>query len=148
MTKELVESKAPKWFLGVTIAALIWNLLGVFAYLGQMYIMSSPEMLVELTPEEQALYQNTPMWATIGFTLAVWGGAIGSLLLLLKKRSSKIVLMISFIGILIQQFHSFFMSNNFDVYGPGAMVMPIMILIIGIALIWLADKGIKEGWIK
>jgi hypothetical protein len=141
-------SKAPKWFLGVAIAALIWNLLGVFAYLGQMYLISNPEMLSELPMDEQALYENTPMWATIGFTLAVWGGAIGSLLLLLKKRASKMILMVSFIGILIQQFHSFFISNNFEVYGPGAMAMPIMILIVGVALIWLADKGIKEGWIN
>jgi len=146
MSEETI-SKAPKWFLGVAIAALVWNLLGVFAYLGQMYLISNPEMLSELPMDEQALYENTPMWATIGFTLAVWGGAIGSLLLLLKKRSSKMILMVSFIGILIQQFHSFFISNNFEVYGPGAMAMPIMILIIGIALIWLADKGIKEGWI-
>lgn len=147
MSEETI-SKAPKWFLGVAIAALIWNLLGVFAYLGQMYLISNPEMLSELPMDEQALYENTPMWATIGFTLAVWGGAIGSLLLLLKKRSSKMILMVSFIGILIQQFHSFFISNNFEVYGPGAMAMPIMILIVGVALIWLADKGIKEDWIN
>lgn len=146
MSEETTTSKAPKWFLGVAIAAIIWNLLGVLAYIGQM--MMTPEALAQLSAEEQALFENTPTWATSAFAVAVWGGAIGSLLLLLKKKASRLVLIISFIGILVQMAHSFFMSNNFEIYGPGAMVMPIMVLLIGLALIWLSDKGIKEGWIN
>ncbi|MEQ9092161.1 MAG: hypothetical protein RIE52_13790 [Balneola sp.] len=147
MSEESTISNVPKWFLGVAIAALIWNLLGVFAYLGQMYLMSNPEMLAELSVEEQNLYKNTPIWATIGFTLAVWGGAIGSLLLILKKKVAKPVLIISLAGIIIQMYHSFFISNNFEVYGPGAAVMPVMIIIFGIGLVWLSDKSVKEGWL-
>lgn len=141
-----METKAPKWLLGVAIAALVWNLLGVLAYVGQM--LMTPEAMAQLSPEEQALFENTPAWATGAFAVAVWGGALGSLLLLLKKKSSKIIFIVSLIGILVQMAHSFFMSNNFDVYGPGAMVMPIMVIIIGVALVWLSDKGIKEGWLE
>lgn len=147
MSEESTISNVPKWFLGVAIAALIWNLLGVFAYLGQMYLMSNPEMLAELSVDEQNLYINTPIWATIGFTLAVWGGAIGSLLLILKKKVAKPVLIVSLAGIIVQMYHSFFISNNFEVYGPGAAVMPVMIIIFGIGLVWLSDKSVKEGWL-
>ncbi|MEP0007502.1 MAG: hypothetical protein ABJ387_05615 [Balneola sp.] len=147
MSEESTISNVPKWFLGVAIAALIWNLLGVFAYLGQMYLMSNPEMLAELSVDEQNLYKNTPIWATIGFTLAVWGGALGSLLLILKKKAAKPVLIVSLAGIIVQMYHSFFISNNFEVYGPGAAVMPVMIIIFGIGLVWLSDKSVKEGWL-
>ena len=147
MSEESTISNVPKWFLGVAIAALIWNLLGVFAYLGQMYLMSNPEMLAELSVDEQNLYKDTPIWATIGFTLAVWGGALGSLLLILKKKAAKPVLIVSLAGILVQMYHSFFISNNFEVYGPGAAVMPVMIIIFGIGLVWLSDKSVKEGWL-
>ncbi|OAN59654.1 hypothetical protein A8B79_11800 [Balneola sp. EhC07] len=147
MSEESTISNVPKWFLGVAIAALIWNLLGVFAYLGQVYLMSNPEMLAELSVDEQNLYKNTPIWATIGFTLAVWGGALGSLLLILKKKAAKPVLVVSLAGIIVQMYHSFFISNNFEVYGPGAAVMPVMIIIFGIGLVWLSDKSVKEGWL-
>jgi hypothetical protein len=147
MSEESTISNVPKWFLGVAIASLIWNLLGVFAYLGQMYLMSNPEMLAELSVDEQNLYKDTPIWATIGFTLAVWGGALGSLLLILKKKAAKPVLIVSLAGILVQMYHSFFISNNFEVYGPGAAVMPVMIIIFGIGLVWLSDKSVKEGWL-
>lgn len=147
MSEESTISNVPKWFLGVAIAALIWNLLGVFAYLGQMYLMSNPEMLAELSVDEQNLYKNTPIWATIGFTLAVWGGALGSLLLILKKKAAKPVLIVSLAGIIVQMYHSFFISNNFEVYGPGAAIMPVMIIIFGIGLVWLSEKSVKEGWL-
>lgn len=146
MSEESTLSNVPKWFLGVAIAALIWNLLGVFAYIVQMMI--TPEALTQLTAEERALFENTPAWATGAFAVAVWGGALGSLLFLLKKKSSKIVFIISLIGILVQMVHSFFISNNFDVYGPGAMIMPIMVIIVGVGLVWLSDKGVKEGWLN
>ena len=146
MSKETTMSKAPKWFLGVSIAALMWNLLGVSAYIGQM--MMTPETLAQLSAEEQTLFENTPAWATIAFAVAVWGGAIGSLLLLLKKKSSKFILIVSLIGILLQMTYSFFMSNNFDIYGHGAMAMPIMVIIIGMGLVWASNKGIKEGWLN
>lgn len=146
MSEESTMSTVPKWFLGVVIFAIIWNLLGVIAYIGQM--MMTPEALSWLSPEEQALFENTPAWATGAFAFAVWGGLIGSVLLLLKKQTSKIVLIISLLGILVQMTHSLFMSNNYDVYGPGGLVMPVMVLIIGIGLVWLSDKGIKEGWIS
>lgn len=146
MSEESTISNAPRWFLGVAIAALIWNLLGVFAYVGQM--MMTPEALSLLPADQRELFESTPAWATGAFAVAVWGGALGSLLLLLKKKASKPVLILSLIGILVQMYHSFFISNNFDVYGPGAAIMPVMVIIIGIGLVWLSDKGIKEGWLN
>jgi high-affinity K+ transport system ATPase subunit B len=55
---------------------------------------------------------------------------------------------ISLIGILVQMIHSLFISNNYEVYGPGGLIMPIMVLLIGVGLVWLSDKGIKKGWIE
>ena len=68
-----------------------------------------------LSTEEQALLENIPVWGTATFTFAVWSGLIGSVLLLLKKQVSKIVLIISLIGILVQMIHSLFISNNYEV---------------------------------
>ena len=45
-----------------------------------------------------------------------------------------------------RMFHSFFMSKSFDVYGPGAAVMPMMVIVIAVFLVWLANKAQKIGW--
>ncbi|PIB30967.1 hypothetical protein BFP77_02600 [Maribacter sp. 4U21] len=139
-------NKPPMWFWIVNALALLWNLAGVMAYLGQAYM--SIETLEQMSQAERLLYESRPAWVTGAFAVAVWGGALGCIALLLKKKWAKPVFIISLIGILAQMSHSFFMSNNFEVYGPGAMIMPIMVLIIGIALVLLANTAIKKGWLS
>ncbi len=139
-------NKPPMWFWIVSALVLLWNLAGVMAYLGQAYM--SIETLEQMSQAERLLYESQPAWVTGAFAVAVWGGALGCIALLLKKKWAKPVFIISLIGILAQMSHSFFMSNNFEVYGPGAMIMPIMVLIIGIALVLLANTAIKKGWLS
>jgi hypothetical protein len=133
-------------FWVVSALALVWNIMGVMAYLAQ--VMMTPEALQALSAAEQEYYKTVPAWATGAFALAVWGGALGSLLLLLRLKLATIVFIISLAGILIQMFHSFFIGHSYEIYGPGGLVMPIMILIIGIALIWYSRKVAAKGWLK
>jgi hypothetical protein len=136
----------PSWFKVVAIIALIWNLLGVLAFVGQMFI--TPEMLSELPVAEQELYANTPIWATIAFAVAVFSGAFGSLFLLMRKSISTLLLILSLMGVLVQNIHSFFISKSIEVYGPGGIIMPVMIILLAIYLIWLAKKAQAQGWLS
>lgn len=138
-------TKPPIWFWIVAGIALIWNLLGVAAFIAQ--VTTSPEALAALPEAERTLYENFPLWALLAFALAVFGGAIGSLLLLLRKALAKQVLIASLAGIIIQMAYNLFGSGVMDVYGPGAIIMPIMVLLFAIFLIWFAGKAIINNWI-
>ena len=141
MTKSNNKPSTSFWI--IVIAALIWNLRGVFAYLQQAYMTA--EDLAALPPEQQALYENVPAWVTGAFALAVFGGALGCILLLLRKKLATFVLIISFIGILAQMTYNFFISKAMEVYGPGEMIMPAMVIIVGAFLIWYSKKMQAEG---
>lgn len=139
-------NKPATWFWIVSIIALIWNLLGAMAYI--MQVTMSPEALAALPPEQRELMETTPAWATGAFAIAVWGGTLASVLLLLRKKLATTVFIISFAGVVVQMFHSFFMSKSIEVYGPGGLIMPIMIIIICIYLIWMSRKATAAGWLK
>ncbi|MDO6428284.1 hypothetical protein Q4489_14785 [Thalassotalea sp. 1_MG-2023] len=136
----------PKWFLIVSIIALIWNILGLMAFIS--HVMMTPEMISELPSAEQALYQNMPMWATIAFATAVIAGSLGSALLLLKKSIAKPVFIVSLIGVLVQNYHSFFVIDSMAVYGSASIIMPLLVIVIGILLIALSNHAIAKGWLK
>lgn len=136
----------PKWFNVVAILALVWNLMGVMAFIGQM--MMTPEMIAELPQAEQALYAAVPLWASTAFACAVFGGALGSLALLMKKRLAEQLLILSLVGVVVQIFHSFAISNSFEVFGPGGAIMPAMVVIIAIALVRLARKAKTSHWLN
>ena len=80
MAEEL-KGTAPKWFMVVAAVLLVWNLLGVMAYV--MQVTMSPETLAALPQEQRQLYESTPAWATAAFAVAVNFGALGCVLLLL-----------------------------------------------------------------
>jgi hypothetical protein len=144
-TESTLENVAiPSWFKTVAIIALIWNLLGVLAFAGQMLL--TPEMLAELPVAEQELYASTPLWARVAFALAIFCGALGSLLLLLKKLLSTPILIFSLVVVVVQMAHSFLMSKSLDVLGPSSAIMPVMILLIAIYLVWLSKKAQVKGW--
>jgi surface polysaccharide O-acyltransferase-like enzyme len=111
-----------------------------------MQVTMSPEVMATLPDAQRELYENTPTWATAAFAVAVHGGALGCLLLILKKNLAGLLLQLSLAGVLVQMYHSFFISKNFDVFGPGAMVMPVMVIIIAIYLVRLAAKAKARKW--
>ncbi|MFL0352560.1 hypothetical protein [Xanthomarina sp. GH4-25] len=139
-------NKPPLWFWIVGVVALIWNLMGVMAYIGQAYMTDAD--LASLPEAEQALYANYPAWATAAFAIAVFGGSIASIALLLRKKLAKTLYVISLLGIVVQMIYNFFISEAMDVYGPGGMIMPVMIIIIGFYLIGFSNKCISKNWIS
>lgn len=141
---ETTKNNAPKWFTVVAAVLLVWNLLGVMAYV--MQVTMSPEVIAALPEAQRQIYENTPAWATAAFAVAVNGGALGCVLLLLKRNLAGLFLQLSLAGVLVQMYHAFFMSNSFEVFGPGGMVMPVMVIIIAVYLVMLAAKAKANHW--
>lgn len=141
---ELMKRKAPTWFNVVAIVLFVWNLLGVMAYIAQ--VTMGPEALAELPDAQRELYETVPVWATAAFAIAVNGGALGCLLLILKRNLAGLFLQLSLAGVLVQMYHSFFMTNSLEVFGPGSMIMPVMVTVIAIYLVTLAAKAKAQKW--
>lgn len=137
-------TKVPTWFWIVSILALIWNLMGLMAFFAT--INMNPETLATFPEAEQEIYRNTPIWATLAFAVAVFGGTLGSLGLVLRKPWAKPVLIASLLGVLLQNLHTFIFANGLEVYGIERVAMPAMIIIIGGLLIWLANSVESKTW--
>ncbi|MEZ4804982.1 MAG: hypothetical protein R2852_05735 [Bacteroidia bacterium] len=140
------QIKIPAWFWVVSVVALLWNLMGVGSFISQMTI--SEEALNALPSDQQAMYTDYPMWANAVFAIAVFGGTIGSILLIMKKKLSRTLFIISLIAIVIQMSYYLIAMKPMDVYGPGAIAMPISIIVFGVFLVWLAGLAIKKGWLR
>ncbi len=139
-------NKLPAWFWVVAVGALLWNLLGLGAFLSTAVFMS-PETLATMTTAQQELYVNTPSWVNVAFGVAVICGVLGSVGLLIKQDWAAPVFAISFLGLLVQMFYVFGMSNSLEVYGAQAAAMPGAIFVGCIFLIWFAHSSAIKGWL-
>ncbi|GLX80025.1 hypothetical protein tinsulaeT_33650 [Thalassotalea insulae] len=136
----------PKWFLVLSILALIWNMLGLMAFIS--HVMMTPEMIAELPEAQQSLYQDTPIWATLAFALAVFSGTSGCIFLVLKKAFANVLFVASLIGILLQNYYTFFVIDSISALGLSSLIMPLLVLTIAIALILMTSKAEQKQWLQ
>ena len=138
--------KPPLWFWIASVLMLLWNAMGVWAYIADATITA--ETLKAMPDAQRALLLSRPAWATSAFAVAVFGGAIGCLLLLIRKRSALPVLVLSLIGVIVQMSHAFLIANSIEVYGPGGLIMPACVMAGALFLAWLAWHGRARGWLR
>ncbi len=143
---EKVQDAIPRSFWVISWVALVWNLLGMAAFVAQLTM--SEDALMKLPEAERMLYENVPGWATGAFAVAVFGGVLGSLLLLLRKAWAVPVFIASLAGLLVQLYHAFFIARSIEVYGPGGLIMPGLVLIIAAFLVWYSRSASARAWIS
>ena len=143
----MTSTNKPKTaFWIIAVIALIWNLMGVMAYLGQAYMTDETKAL--LPEAEKALYDNVPIWVTAAFAIAVFGGVLASITLLMRKQIAKTLFLVSLIGMLVQMVYNFFISGAIDDYGPAEIIMSTMVIVIGVYLYLFSKKSIINGWLN
>lgn len=138
-------SKIPVWFWIVAVLALLWNLMGVAVYISD--VTKTDEALAALPEAERLLYEMAPAWATGAFALAVFAGTLGCLFLLLRKSWAVPAFVISLVGVIVQNIYWVFMTNAMDVYGPSGAIMPLMVVLIGIALLIASRRWSARSWL-
>ena len=124
----------------IAIVALIWNLIGVYAYLSQVYLTTEEKAL--LPKESQDFYAHAPSWYTGAFAIAVFAGAFGCLFLLLRKSVAKTLLLLSFIGVLTQSVYNFFIQTDMTISG-AALGGSIFIILVSVFLVWYSRKELS-----
>ncbi len=128
------------WALGAV--ALIWNVMGVINFFMQM----NPEMLAAYRESERAIVVGRPAWATGAFAIAVFGGALGCLLLLLRKSAAYYLFIASLLGVIVTMSHTLGVGIDFS-FGEilGIILMP---LVVAAFLIWYSKQAESKGWIS
>jgi hypothetical protein len=128
------------WAIGAI--ALIWNVLGAINFVAQM----NPDMLAEYRESERAIIEGRPAWATIAFAIAVFGGALGCVLLLLRKSAAFYLFIASLLGVIVTMMHT--LGAGID-FGLGEILgIILMPLVLAAFLIWYAKLAESKDWIR
>jgi hypothetical protein len=138
------KSNAPLSFWVLAVVALLWNLLGMTAYVAHVSVDQAA--LAVMPDAERLLYETFPTWATAAFAIAVTAGVLGSVALLLRKNLATPLFAISLLAVLVQDYGSFVVSDAMAVYGPASIVMPVAVVLFGVVLVWYSARAGNKGW--
>jgi hypothetical protein len=139
------RTPAHLWIVGVL--ALIWSALGCFDYL---MTVTANETYLSKMPADQIAYMNAlPGWLTAMWAIGVWGGLLGSLLLLMRSRYAVWAYGLSLIGAVVGLGYQLFMTQQPASMKAGAMaVMPWVIILICAFLLWYSWAAEKKGLLR
>jgi hypothetical protein len=125
------------WVIGVV--ALIWNVMGDINFFMQM----NPDSLADYPEAARSLVEGRPTWATAGFAVAVFGGALGCILLLLKKSAAYYLFIASLLGVVVTNIHTFSITTSTEIW-----VGSLMSLAVAVFLTWYSKRVERKGWIS
>jgi hypothetical protein len=128
------------WLIGAI--ALIWNGLGAVNFLVQM----SPDSISAYRESERLIIDGRPLWATAAFAVAVFGGTIGGLLLLLRRSVAFHLFAASLLGVLVTMLHTLGSGIEFGLGEIlGIILMPV---VVAAFLAWYSTLAQRKGWIR
>ncbi len=145
-TESLDKTSPPVWFWVISIIALLWYLMDMSAFF--MRVFMTGDAIMTMPENQQHLFQNFPQWVNIVFACEVFGGTLGCIGLLLRKKWALPLFVVSIFGVLSQTSYIWFLTDHVSTLGAPAVVMPLVAILIGTGMIFLAKSAVSKGWLQ
>lgn len=130
------------WIIGAV--ALIWNVMGCM----NLFMQMSPEMLAAMPESHRQIAETRPVWATVAFAVSVVGGALGGLLLLLRKSTAYYLFIASLLGTILTMVHAIGFSGAVEKFSTFELFLGIfMPLVVAALLVWYSKRAVRKSWI-
>ncbi|UZK66132.1 hypothetical protein [Sphingomonas sp. M1-B02] len=141
-----LRQRPPAWFRIVAVILLLWGLMGAASV--YLHVAYGADMDPKATDWDRAYYAALPGWFTPVYAVAVGGGLLGAIALLMGSRLAKPLFIVSLIAVVVQFGYVFLGTDMLARKGAAITVpFPLFIAAVAAAQVWLADLAQRRGWI-
>ncbi len=126
------------WIIG--LVGLVFNLMGCMNYIAQMNTAN----VATMPDVYRTVIESRPAWGTGVFAIAVFGGSLGCILLLLRKSVAFHVFVVALIGVVAAQIPFLGM----DELPIAAWIGGFSQFVVGAFLIWYSRQATSKDWIS
>ena len=145
MTKGL--AKTPWWFWLITSIYLIWSAFACYHYWLEMSLPQ--DAYIKAFGEEAAAIRGlAPWWSVSSYAIGVWGGLVGVLVLILRRKWCLPFFYASLAGAVIGWSWNILDIRFRTLMGAGSWALMIFIWLECIFIIWFAHTLLRKGVIK
>lgn len=136
----------PRWLGVLSTLGILWNLFGLYQYLGTFTKAGQAAMTAGMTEAQAAVYLSLPAWISVVFAIGVLGGLIGSIALALRLRLSRPVLAASLAGYLLL----FAGDVYYGVFAaiPSQLAILTVVVMIAAVLLWASRLAHQRGLLR
>ncbi|HEX6660413.1 MAG TPA: hypothetical protein VF067_00885 [Sphingomicrobium sp.] len=132
-----------RWYFPVAIASLLFMLLGCGVFL--LDISTEP---TTMPLDQRAAHDAQPLWLIVANGVAVGAGALGGLLLVLRRRVAEQLLLLSFAAVAIWFVGLLLVPRLRDLLGTDDIAVAIVVTIVTWTIFWFARHSRQRGWLS
>jgi hypothetical protein len=98
--------------------------------------------------DERVQYEAEPIWMVAAFGLTGLAGAVGALMLILRRRQAETLILVSLVGIALWFAGLFVNAQLRDLLSTGQIAMAIIVVAIVWTIYWFARHSRQRGWLS
>ena len=147
MSTDSLPEKSPTHLWLVGGLALLWNAFGALDFV--MTQTRNETYMGQFSPEQLDYFYGFPAWVVATWALATWGGVLGCVLLLLRKRWAVPVFGVSLLCMLLTTVHNYVLTNGLEVAGGVfPIVFSALIFVVAAMLLVYARRMRDQGVLR
>ena len=144
---ESTATPTPWHLWPISIFAILWSCMGCFDYI--MTETKNEAYLSGFEPELLEYFYSFPTWLIALWALAVWGGLLGSIALLLRKKMATSILLVSSLSMITTTVRNFGFADAMEFMGDTtSLILTGLIVVIGIGLVFYARAMVNRGVLR
>jgi hypothetical protein len=132
-----------RWYVAAAIASTL--LMALLAVGALIHLMTDP---ASLPLDERAQFQAEPIWMVAAFGLAGLSGAIGGVMLILRKRLAEPLLLIALVGITAWFAGLFVNARLRDLLSADQVAIAAIVVAVIWTIYWFARHSRQRGWLR
>lgn len=125
------------------IASLLFMLLGCAGLV--MHALTDPAIL---PIDQRALFEAEPQWVLAASAFAFVAGALGSLLLVLRRRAAERAMLASLIGMVLWLGGMFATPRFRDLLTTREIAIFLVLAALTWTIFWFARHSRQRGWLR
>lgn len=137
------ERPIARWYAPAAIAALLFMLLGCAVFL--LDVSTDP---ATMPLDQRAAHDAQPLWLILANGIAAWVGALGALLLVLRRKIAEPLLLLSFVAVAIWLAGLLLVPRLRDLLGTDDIAVAVVVTILTWTIYWFARNSRRRGWLR
>jgi hypothetical protein len=132
----------------VALLTLVWNAASCYSYVMTLAQDDGYFRATGVTPEIAAYFAALPAWYVATWTVAVWGGLLAAVGLLLRKSWAVWAFVVSQLAMAVDSVATLLSSEAHDVLGTVGSISAIATIILGAFLVLYSMAMKRRGILK
>jgi hypothetical protein len=133
----------PIWFWTVAALGVLWNAYGVLQFFESVTATEESLMSMGMDEVQAQTISTYPIWMTAAFAAGTFGGLIGSVLLLLRRRAAVPLFVVSLAGYVVLYIGDI-TEGVFAALGASQVAILSLVVIIASGLLWTSRIAVRK----